>query len=64
MQDVKATSILTIAHIAGARETPFYAQALLDPGYPLKDYAMWAAEEPADERAVDAVARLWAVQRS
>lgn len=64
MQDVKATSILTIAHIAGARETEFYAQALLDPAYPLKDYAMWALEDSADERAVDAVLQYFKANRS
>jgi len=30
MQDVKDCSLLTIAHIAGASETPFYVEALAD----------------------------------
>jgi hypothetical protein len=55
MQDVKCTSILTIAHIAGARETSLYAESLLDPTYKEKGYAMWAICDAADERAVDAV---------
>jgi ribosomal protein L7/L12 len=64
MQDVKATSILTIARISGGRETPFYAQALLDPAYPMKAYAMWAIADSADERAVDAVLQYFKVNRS
>jgi hypothetical protein len=55
MQDVKCTSILTIAHIAGAAETELYAHALLDPTYREKGYAMWAIRDAADSRAVDAV---------
>ena len=52
MQDVKCTSILTIAHIAGPAETELYARALLDPKYREKGYAMWAIRDAADERAV------------
>lgn len=52
MKDVKCTSILTIAHIARASETPFYAQALLSPIYKEKTYAMWAIQDAADARAV------------
>jgi hypothetical protein len=55
MQDVKCTSILTIAHIAGASETELYARALLDPKYREKGYAMWAIQDAADERAIEAV---------
>jgi len=55
MQDVKCTSILTIAHIAGAAETELYARTLLDPKYREKSYAMWAIRDAADERAVEAV---------
>jgi hypothetical protein len=55
MKDVKCTSLLTIAHLAGASETPLYAEALLDASYPEKGYAMWAIRDAADERAVDAV---------
>jgi len=64
MQDVKATSILTIAHIAGARETAFYVQALLDPAYSPKTYALWAMEDCADERAADAVLQYFKRNRS
>jgi hypothetical protein len=64
MQDVKATSILTIAHIAGARETPFFAQALLDPAYSQKVYALWALEDCADERGADAVLEYFRANQS
>ena len=50
MQDVKDCSILTIAHIAGASETPFYLEALADKRTK-KAYPMWAIEVAADERA-------------
>jgi hypothetical protein len=63
MQDVKCTSILTVAHVAGAGETPFYARALLDPGYREKGYAMWAIWDCADERAVDAVLQYFTRNR-
>ena len=55
MRDVKCTSILTIAHIAGPAETGLYAESLLDPTYKEKGYAMWAIGDAADERAIDAV---------
>lgn len=55
MQDVKCVSILTIAQIAGSEETQLYARALLDPKYRDKGYAMWAIQDAADERAVEAV---------
>jgi hypothetical protein len=64
MQDVKATSILTIAQIAGARETAFYAEALLDPAYSQKIYALWAMNDCADERAADAVLQYFKRNRS
>ena len=54
MQDVKDCSLLTIAHIAGASETPFYLDALAAKGS-RKAYPMWAIEVAADERAVPAV---------
>jgi hypothetical protein len=54
-EDVKCTSILTIAHISREKETSFYAEALLDPKYREKVYAMWAIDDAADERAVKAV---------
>jgi hypothetical protein len=50
MQDVKDCSLLTIAHIAGASETPFYVEALAD-RRTRKDYPMWAIEVAADHRA-------------
>ncbi len=55
MQDVKCTSILTIAHIAGARETELYVNTLLDPAYRDKAYAMWAIFDAADSRAIEGV---------
>jgi hypothetical protein len=55
MRDVMSTSILTIAHIAGAAESSFYGEALLDPKYPEKGYAMWAIRVAADQRAAEAV---------
>jgi hypothetical protein len=51
MQDVKDCSLLTIAHIAGAAETPFYMAALADKKT-RKGYPMWAIQVAADERAV------------
>jgi hypothetical protein len=57
MQDVKDCSLLTIAHIAGAAETPFYLEALAHKGS-RKAYPMWAIQVAADERAVPAVIDL------
>lgn len=57
MQDVKDCSLLTIAHIAGASETPFYLEALARKGS-RKAYPMWAIQVVADERAVPAVVDL------
>jgi hypothetical protein len=54
MQDVKDCSLLTIAHIAGASETPFFLEVLADKRT-RKAYPMWAIEVAADERAVPAV---------
>lgn len=54
MRDVKDCSILTIAHIAGATETPFYIDALRDKRTQ-KAFPMWAIYDAADERAVPAV---------
>src|SRR5215470_8461284 len=51
MQDVKCVSILTIAHIGRASVTPLLADALLNPEYREKVYAMWAILDAADERA-------------
>ncbi|MBW8772274.1 MAG: hypothetical protein JF590_03115 [Gemmatimonadetes bacterium] len=64
MQDVKCTAMLTIAHIARATETPFYAESLIGTAYREKGYAMWAIEDAADERAVDAVLQYFKKQRS
>lgn len=55
MQDVKAAAMLTIAQLAGADETLYYAERLGDPAYKAKDYALWALGETGDVRAVDAV---------
>lgn len=55
MQDVKDCVLLTIAHLAGETETPFYVQALEDKRT-RKDYPMWAIEVAGDERAVGPVA--------
>jgi hypothetical protein len=55
MRDVMSTSILTIAHIAGAAESSFYGEALLNPKYREKGYAMWAIRVAADQRAAEAV---------
>ena len=55
MQDVKCTAILTIAHIAGEKETDLYAQCLLDPEYRQPAYAIWAIKDAGDERAISAV---------
>jgi hypothetical protein len=54
MQDVKDCSLLTIAHIAGASETPFYLEALEHKGS-RKAYPMWAIQVAADQRAVPVV---------
>lgn len=55
MRDVKCTSLLTIAHIAGHNETVFYAETLLNKDYREKVYAMWAIKDAADNRAIDSV---------
>jgi hypothetical protein len=54
-QDTKAVAILTIAQVAGAAETPYYAQCLLDPAYRMKGFALWAIGETGDARALEAV---------
>ena len=54
MQDVKDCAVLTIAHIAGASETPFFLEALEHNGSQ-KAYAMWAIAAAADERALSPV---------
>jgi hypothetical protein len=64
MQDVKCCSILTIAHIGGADETPLYAEALSSPEYREKGYAMWAIRDAADHRAVPAVLAYFKKNRS
>lgn len=54
-QDTKAVAMLTIAHVAGAAQTPYYAHCLLDPAYRAKEFALWAIGEDGDARALDAV---------
>jgi hypothetical protein len=58
-QDVKAVAILTIAHIAGAKATPIFVEALENPTYREKNYALWAIADAADERAIPAVLRYF-----
>lgn len=55
MQDVKDCILLTIAHLVGEAETPFYIEALKDKRS-RKDYPMWAIEVAGDERAIGPVA--------
>jgi len=64
MQDVKCVSILTIAHIGRASVTPLLADALLNPEYREKVYAMWAILDAADERAIPSVLQYFAKNRS
>jgi hypothetical protein len=64
MRDVKCVSILTIAHIARERATQIFADALLDPSYREKGYAMWAINDAADARAVDAVLKYFHANRA
>jgi hypothetical protein len=64
MQDVKCTSILTIAHIAGAKETDYYTEALSSPEYREKSYAMWAINDAADHRAINPVLAYFKKNRS
>jgi hypothetical protein len=54
-QDVKAVAILTIAHVAGAKATPIFIEALENPAYREKHYALWAIADSGDERALPAV---------
>lgn len=53
MQDVKDCALLTIAHIGGASETPYFIHRLQDKGR--KSHLLWAIEIAADQRAIDAV---------
>jgi HEAT repeats len=55
--DVQATAILTISHIAGARATPIFMEALASTAYRQKGYALWAIADSADKRAIPAVQR-------
>ena len=54
MQDVKDCAVLTIAHIAGASETPFFLEALAAKGSH-KAYPMWAIAVAGDDRAFSRV---------
>ncbi|MBI5772074.1 MAG: hypothetical protein HZA93_30150 [Verrucomicrobia bacterium] len=63
-QDVQCASILTIAHLAGATETPFFVSALGDAGYRPKLYALWALQDAGDERGIDAVVAFLATRIS
>lgn len=64
VQDIQCCSLLTIAHISGAEETPLYVEALLSPQYRKKGYAMWAIRDAADARAIDAVLAYFKKHRS
>jgi len=64
MQDVKCVSILTIAHIGRASATPLLANALLNPEYREKAYAMCAILDVADESAIPAVLEYFGKNRS
>jgi hypothetical protein len=64
MKDVKCVSILTIAHIVREKATLILSEALLDPKYPEKTYAMWAINDAADERAIPAVLEYFSRNKS
>jgi hypothetical protein len=64
MQDVKCAAMLTIAHIAGRDATPLFIEALSGTSFRDKGYAMWAIQDAADERAVDAVLTYFKKQRA
>jgi hypothetical protein len=64
MQDVKCTTILTIAHIARDSETSFYCECLLSPSYKEKTYAMWAINDAANEQAIESVLRYFEKNKS
>ena len=55
VQDIKAVAMLTIAQVAGASESEYYAHCLVDPKYRAKGYALWAIGACGDGRALDAV---------
>ena len=54
MSDVRCSSMLTIAKIAGSSETVFYASTLEEKNYSEKGYALWALQEVGDERGLAA----------
>lgn len=64
MRDLKAAALLTVAHISGSQETPFYAETLLSPKYPEKAYAMWAIAEAADDRALESALEYFSRNKS
>jgi hypothetical protein len=55
MDDVKSTCLLTIAHLVGVSETPFYSAMLADSKYKQKTYAMWVISQVGDKSALKAV---------
>lgn len=61
--DVRAVALLTVAHIARAAESDWYAELLLDPKFRMKDYAIWAIQEAGDDRALAAVVAFILKQR-
>jgi hypothetical protein len=55
VNDVRAVAVLTVAHIARAAESDWYAELLNDPKFRMKDYALWAIQEAGDERVLQTV---------
>lgn len=62
--DVQATAILTIAHIAGHRGTPVFIEALENPAFRQKGYALWAIADAGDATAIAHVSRYIAKTKS
>jgi hypothetical protein len=57
VQDVKATSVLAVARLAGSEETPWLVECLSRPGT-LKGYVLWALAAVGDPAAYGPV-RTW-----
>ena len=56
-EDVKATSVLAVARLAGSDETPWLVECLFRKGT-LKDYVLWALAAVGDPEAYGAV-KTW-----
>lgn len=63
VNDVRAVAVLTVAHIARATESDWYAELLDDPKFRMKDYALWAIQEAGDERALETVMSFFNAKR-